>query len=241
MRKSTCVEVPPTSTFLAPINSEMKPPACRCSQIHTPRFVVLTGGPGAGKTAVLELVRRALCDHVAILPESAGLLFGGGFPRGTTPELRRPAQRAIYYVQRELETTAIAENAAIVLCDRGTVDGAAYWPGPGELWEAVGTTLDAELARYDAVIHLRTPTRENGYNRDNPLRIESAHEAAAIDAHIARTWASHPRHFEVPATEDFITKVHRALELLRNELPPCCRPELTAELSETAGRELAPH
>ncbi len=31
--------------------------------------MVLTGGPGAGKTAILELVRRTLCPHVALLPE----------------------------------------------------------------------------------------------------------------------------------------------------------------------------
>jgi DNA helicase TIP49 (TBP-interacting protein) len=64
---------------------------CRCGGAHTPYRVVLTGGPGAGKTAVLEVIRRALCRHVHVLPESAGILFGGGFPRGSAPALRRPA------------------------------------------------------------------------------------------------------------------------------------------------------
>jgi type II restriction enzyme len=68
----------------------------------------------------------------------------------------------------------------VVLCDRGTLDGAAYWPGPGDLWSAVGTTLEEQLGRYDAVIHLRPPTTEHGYNRRNPLRIESSMEGAAI-------------------------------------------------------------
>ena len=57
---------------------------CPCTKVHTPRRVVVTGGPGAGKTALLELIRQALCQHVRILPESAGVVFGGGFPARTT-------------------------------------------------------------------------------------------------------------------------------------------------------------
>ncbi|MEO7730300.1 MAG: hypothetical protein ABIY55_04965, partial [Kofleriaceae bacterium] len=66
-----------------------------CTQPHTSRRIVLTGGPGAGKTAVLELMRRTLCKHVTVLPEAAGIVFGGGFPRGAVPVLRRASQRAI--------------------------------------------------------------------------------------------------------------------------------------------------
>ena len=184
--------------------------------------IVITGGPGAGKTAVLELLRRCVCEHVHIVRESASLVFGGGFPR--VPELagRRAAQRAIFYVQRELEEVASASGAGVLLCDRATVDGAAYWPGPGELWSTVGTTLNAQLARYHAVIHLRTPTAEGGYNHQNPLRIESAIEAAAIDARIAAAWNGHPRRYEVPATTDFLAKATAAIDILRGELPSFC-------------------
>jgi predicted ATPase len=196
---------------------------CACTKMHQPRRVVLTGGPGAGKTAVLEVIRKALCHHVHVLPESAGILFGGGFPRGQTPELLRPAQRAIFYVQRELEETARAQDYAIVLCDRGTIDGLAYWPGPEDMLQALGTSLDEQLARYHAVIHLRTPGDGAGYNFNNPLRIESPAEAAEIDARIAAVWANHPRRVEVPATTDFIAKAEHAIELVARELPACCR------------------
>ena len=57
---------------------------CECDQPHVPRRVVLTGGPGAGKTAVLELVRRSLCRHVRILPESAGSFSVAGSHATTT-------------------------------------------------------------------------------------------------------------------------------------------------------------
>jgi rhodanese-related sulfurtransferase len=79
------------------------------------------------------------------------------------------------------------------------------------------------MARYDAVIHLRTPTSPEAYNRDNPLRIESMNEAAAIDVRIAEEWSEHPRRFVVEPTEDFLHKAARALALLRSEVPECCR------------------
>ncbi len=196
---------------------------CECATPHERRRIVLTGGPGAGKTAVLELIRQYFCLHVKVLPEAAGVVFSGGFPRGESLDLRRAAQRAIFYIERELEAAGDAENPAIVLCDRGTIDGAAYWPGSDDFWSAVGTTLDEQLRRYDAVIHLRTPAADGGYNHANPLRIESALEAAAIDARIASAWKDHPRHFIVEATPDFLTKAKRALEILREHMPECCR------------------
>ncbi len=110
---------------------------CECKEPHTRRRVVLTGGPGAGKTAVLELIRQSFCQHVKVLPEAAGVVFGGAFPRGDDVPVRRAAQRAVFFVQRELEATGDATDAAIILCDRGTVDGVAYWPAlttSGETW-----------------------------------------------------------------------------------------------------------
>ena len=196
---------------------------CECRDAHVHSRIVLTGGPGAGKTAVLELVRQHFCEHVHVLPEAAGVVFGGGFPRPTRGAGLRAAQKAIFYVQRELEEVAEAENTAIVLCDRGTVDGAAYWPGPDALWEAVGTTLQEQLDRYDAVIHLRTPLPRQGYNHANPLRRESALEAAAIDARLLEVWARHPRRSIVEASPDFLAKAKRVLDILRAELPECCR------------------
>src|SRR4249919_3713171 len=100
---------------------------CGCTAVHARRRIALTGGPGAGKTALLEMVRQAFCSHVRILPEAASIVFGGGFPREDDLACERASQRAIYHVQRELEASADAHNAAIVLCDRGTVDGSAYW------------------------------------------------------------------------------------------------------------------
>ncbi len=195
---------------------------CHCQTVHPRRRIVLTGGPGAGKTAVLELARKYFCRHVHILPEAASLLFGGGFPRSSTDAGRMAAQRAIFYVQRELERAVDDEaEPAITLCDRGTLDGVAYWPHEMTTFlQAVGTTHEEQLARYDAVIHLRTPTI--GFDHSNPLRIESATEALALDRRIEDAWAGHPRRFFVDSSADFLEKAMHTLDVLRSELPPCC-------------------
>ena len=109
-----------------------------------PKRIVITGGPGAGKTAVLELARQDLCAHVEVLPESARILFAGGFPRRKEDVARRAAQRAIYHVQNELEELGAASaNIGTLLCDRGTLDGLAYWPSTSnDYFEDLGTTLE---------------------------------------------------------------------------------------------------
>jgi hypothetical protein len=134
-------------------------------------------------------------------------------------------------VQRELERAAEDENLALMLCDRGTLDSLAYWVGEDDFLGHVGTTLKQELARYDVVIHLRTPALENGYNHDNPLRIESANEAAAIDQRILAAWQQHPRRFVVDSATDFLTKAAQVIGIVRAETPACCQPNFKVTAS----------
>src|SRR5437868_985505 len=143
------------------MSEHLRQKLCACSKTeHDPKLIVLTGGPGAGKTAALELIKKSFCEHVQILPEAASILFSGGFQRKDSEPARRGIQRAIFHVQRELERIALEErNSAIVLCDRGTLDGLAYWTGdePSFL-KSFDISLESELNRYQAVIHLRTPS-----------------------------------------------------------------------------------
>lgn len=213
--------------------------ACECAEPHERRRVVLTGGPGAGKTAVLELIRQSFCAHVKVLPEAAGVVFGGGFPREDDPACKRAAQRAIFFVQRELEAAGDSHNPTIVLCDRGTLDGLAYWPGSADdFCTSVRTTVSDELARYDAVIHLRTPVLEHGYNHQNPLRTESATAAAEIDAQILRAWEMHSRRFVVESSVSFLDKAARAIDILRDEMPDCCRRHVVPGVDRVPARDV---
>lgn len=199
---------------------------CHCTQsTHTPSLVVVTGGPGAGKTAILEMARKKFCQHVAILPEAASLVFSGGFWRLPSATARMAAQRAIFHVQKEMETLVMHERRwGLGLCDRGTLDGLAYWPGAeAAYWQETGTTEARELARYKAVIHLRTPGVEMGYNYQNALRVETADEARAIDQRIEKIWSRHPRYAQIDSATDFLQKAAAALQLIADDVPECCR------------------
>jgi AAA domain-containing protein len=171
---------------------------------------------------VLELASRQLCSHLVFVPEAAGILFRGGFPRPATPEQHRATQRAIFRVQHELEQmAAVARPGASTLCDRGTVDGLAYWPGPEAAFFAeVGSSLEEELSHYRAVIHLEVPDAAN-YQVDARLRPEPHAQAVEIDRRILRAWARHPRRVVILHSNDFLEKARRALEAIRQSLPEC--------------------
>ncbi len=210
---------------------------CYCKQErHATKLVVLTGGPGAGKTAVLEMARRVFCGHVTILPEAASLLFAGGFPRHPTEAGRRAVQRGIFHIQREVERLAVEEShAAVALCDRGTIDGLAYWPdAPESFWHDLNVDPQSELSRYDAVIHLETPLANGGYNNQNPLRSESAYEARIINDRILAAWKDHSRRSIVSSTTDFLDKAVTALKRIASELPTCCHGRSTEVIESAA-------
>ena len=179
--------------------------------------IVLTGGPGGGKTTAADLFRREIGDRVVIVPEAATILFQGGFPRSKSPEASRYAQRTIYHVQRNLEDVqASLYPGRTLLCDRGTVDGAAYWPGgDGDYFHAVGSTLEKELGRYDAVIFFESAAvGGTSIEGGNPIRNETLEEAVDLDYKIRRLWMHHPRFILVPHNPSFFKKISFGLAAL---------------------------
>lgn len=197
---------------------------CKCNRKrHRVKFVVLTGGPGGGKTAILEMARRYFCRHVVLLPEAASIVFSGGFPRLCTDAGREAAQHAIFAVQRQMETLAANHpDTALVLCDRGTIDGLAYWPGtPRSFFARHQTTLQEELARYAAVIHVE-PAGPESYERGGN-RVETIEEARRIDGRIRAAWDHHPLRYVLSNSSNFLDKATLALELIRTQMPECCR------------------
>jgi hypothetical protein len=188
-----------------------KEPSRRCR-------IVLTGGPGGGKTTAADLFRREIGERVVLVPEAATLLFSGGFPRDPRPESRRAAQCAIYHVQKNLEDVQSSRYPdRILLCDRGTVDGAAYWPPPGEdFFTCQGTTLEAELARYDAVLFFESAA-VGGIHIEggNPVRTEDVATAVELDFQLRALWSQHPRYQLVPHSRSFLEKLSRSVQLLQ--------------------------
>lgn len=199
---------------------------CECeAKSHDPKLIVLTGGPSAGKTAILEMVIKTFCPHVTIVPEAASIVFGGGFFRRETIPARKGAQRAIFKVQMELERIILEEKkAAVAICERGRLDGLAYWPGEeDEFWKDVQSSKSNELDRYESVIHMRTPDNVQGYNQNNPVRIESAQEAMVIDKKLLDVWKDHPKRHVIESQDDFLGKALETLKVIQSYLPDCCR------------------
>lgn len=210
---------------------------CQCCVPHNKcKLIVLTGGPGAGKTAILEAAKKTLCKHVTILPEAAGIVFGGGFWRLESPSARLASQRAIFHIQREMENLVVGEKKwGIGLCDRGTLDGLAYWVNSErDFWDSFNASKESEYARYDAVIHLRTPSKDKGYNNQNPMRVETSEEAILLDEKIHTVWKDHPHYFEVESTDTFLTKISQTFDIIQRLVPRCCRGHFTSDFAEQA-------
>jgi len=181
--------------------------------------IVLTGGPGGGKTTAADLYRREIGPEVVIVPEAATLLYMGGFPRSNEVGVKEATQRAIYHVQKNLEDAQAAHyQGRILLCDRGTIDGAAYWPhSPEDFFSHLGTTLETELERYDAVLFFETAAVGNiRIEGGNPTRIESTQEAVVIDKKLRNLWSKHPRFIFIPHNQSFVKKVMTGLTELSN-------------------------
>jgi predicted ATPase len=181
--------------------------------------IVLTGGPGGGKTTAADLFRREIGTRVVMVPEAATILFQGGFPRMHEPISMRFAQTAIFHVQRHLEDVQSAlYPGRTLLCDRGTVDGGAYWPDETQgYFDAIGSTLEAELKRYSAVIFFETAAVGGGsIEGGNPIRNESPEEAVKLDNKLRKLWSRHPRFILVPHNPSFFKKISFGLAALES-------------------------
>lgn len=180
--------------------------------------IVLTGGPSGGKTTFLEALHKEMGPKATVVPEAASILYKGGFPRKKTVEGQMHAQRAIYFTQKELENLLIAEaKSNLVICDRGSVDGAAYWPknSPIDFMSSINSTYEKEYTRYDWVIHMDTATSDT-YDTENPIRTESFSEAIDLNKRIKSVWKNHPHHIVISSNDDFIAKLSLATQVVKS-------------------------
>lgn len=184
--------------------------------------IVFSGGPGAGKsTAVRELPQLLKGDPdsplqdpiILTVEESATAIWKMGVKRSelTNGERALAFQEAVFDVQCQMEDSAVrlARKMApcsedrtrdiVLLMDRGVMDSKGY-VSP-RVWEALllnkNTSEGAILARYDAVIHLRTVAIENPplyarISETNVFRTESREEAEAQDYVEQLSWGDHP-------------------------------------------------
>ena len=190
----------------------------------TPAKIVLTGAPGAGKSTVLRALAadpdlNARVGGITPVAEAATATYAARRTRWDRLDDagRREVQRAIYRLQLAQEAAAERDAKAaghgVILLDRGTLDGAAYWPdGPAAYWAELSTTAAAELARYDAVLLLESAAALGAYAGEagNPTRFEDAPAALANGRRLAALWSAHARLRPVPAKPTVAEKVAAA-------------------------------
>lgn len=187
--------------------------------------IVVTGGPAAGKTCITSKLASDQPQRIVRVPEAATQVYELLRTRWDQlePAGRRLVQRKIYDLQRQQEAE-LAMNAGdkILLHDRGTIDGAAYWPnGADDYWSALNTTMADEIARYDAVIWLESAAAVGSYDgeKSNPHRHEDAQTAIATGDLLRRLWGEHPRLYLVAATPRLEDKLGRVEQILDSLVP----------------------
>lgn len=204
---------PPSAATLLPV-------------IHV-RKIVLTGGPGAGKTTAAREIARRLGLGAQHVPEAATQVYHalGTTWDKLTFDQRCDAQTQMYRLQIAQEEAAseIARRAgvSVLILDRGTLDGAGYWPeGIDAFWPAMGTTQGEQLRRYDAVLWLETAAALGLYDNkaSNAIRFESPTEAIAAGVRMEDLWCAHPRLTRVPAEIDFNAKLDAVERAIRAAL-----------------------
>jgi predicted ATPase len=187
------------------------------------RSIVLTGGPGAGKTSVAAALSARWPARFAVVAEAATQVYErlGTCWADLDVDGRRDVQRRIYELQLDQERRLQEmQTGKTLLLDRGTVDGAAYWPdGAEDYWRVLKTSHEAELRRYDAVIWLQSSAALGSYDgtASNPWRSEPAAAAVELDERLERLWQGHRNFRRVRAFPQFEQKlevVYAVLERL---------------------------
>ncbi len=188
--------------------------------LSSSRRIVLTGGPGAGKTVITRRLADEHPDKFVRVPEAATQIYSDLKTRWDRLDLpgRCRVQRLIYALQIEQEDRIATQHPSkMLLLDRGTIDGAAYWPdGALAYWIDLHTSHADELARYDRVIWLETAAAMGIYDgqASNPIRFESPTAAVESGRLLQKLWSDHLQLFHVGAFVSLEDKIKAVTEIL---------------------------
>jgi predicted ATPase len=186
--------------------------------------IVLTGGPGAGKTVISSRIARMHPEKFVRVPEAATQVYDALQTRWDRLDIvgQRNVQRRIFRLQIEQENRiAIEQRRKILLLDRGTIDGAAYWPdGAADYWRDLKTTSAEQLARYDMVIWLESSAALGLYDGDqsNFCRFEDAAGAVLSGERLLELWQAHPNLHRIAACENLDDKIAAVMQIIASHL-----------------------
>ncbi len=203
------------------------------------RKIALTGGPCAGKSALLEALKYEFGDDVVIVPEVATQLLEVPYDEGGigvpgrdvewSQEWQDRFQKMIIDKQLHDETVITQtadgrERPTVVVCDRGVLDGAAYVAGGREEF-LQKFNLNPQTCNdlYDEVIHLNSlatdkPDLYEQLKVTNPSRFETVERAKELDEKTFQAWEGHPNHVRVASGEGIEQKIETTFGEIRKLL-----------------------
>lgn len=192
--------------------------------------IAITGGPCAGKTTLLDKIRREastipnvkvfFAKEAATVVKHSGISFMDAGGDSTFQELIIAEQltaesRAFMVANKYAENHP--DEKVIIICDRGIMDGEAYFDSPSDFAKILlksALTKKIVYDRYDAVVCMRSAAigaREFYTTMDGTPRDETPDEAAALDKKVCAAWRNHPNYVEVDNSFNFYEKLDRAM------------------------------
>ncbi|KAH3763686.1 AAA family ATPase [Pelomyxa schiedti] len=196
--------------------------------------IVLTGGPCGGKTTALSEIAERLrsCGfQVFLIPENSTIFSnaGAGFPVHGTKAHQMCWETSRIRCQMAMEDSFCriarsSKQATVIVCDRGTVDAAAYMSE--ERWEELllmesWTENFLRDSRYDLVVHMVSTAigaTEFYTKSNNTARRETVAEAAELDLRIRQVWGGHPNVVVIDNSTNFNGKIVRVVAQISNHL-----------------------
>jgi predicted ATPase len=185
--------------------------------------IILTGGPGGGKTALIDELSRdpAWVGRFAALPEAIFTLRNANI----SPQ-EKLFQRVMVQMQMAMEDGLACalepDGRRMILCHRGSLDPLAYWLDRGwpeeEFFEYTGTSREAHYRRYASVIHMVSAADGAiAHYKKYPQahRPETPQQAIHLDRLLQQVWSEHPHYFRIDNDgRDWPAKAGRAREIL---------------------------
>lgn len=193
--------------------------------------LVITGGPQAGKSTIIRVIKKEFGNRVALVSEASTAILEGGFPIPNqdvpwSQELQDTLQSAILPLQIAMEKgekiRAKHLGAEILICDRGILDGAAYTSGGvAEFCRKYNLNLPDVLNRYDTILHLESVAvsnpEEHG-NTSNRVRFEPLKVAQDLELRTLSAWEDHPRQLIFKGRKGFEGKIREVISEVRRIL-----------------------
>jgi hypothetical protein len=183
---------------------------------------VVTGGPGGGKSTLLERVLRSdALGLISIALEEAIYTMRGS---GLNP---RTAEFQHHLVRQQMEAEEAALKQAertgkrLVLTHRGTLDPCAFWQSFGHSRESffasTGTALADHYRRYAFVLHLESAAvrlPESYVRYPHAHRPEDVAQADRLDNLLGELWGRHPRYIKLAAMPNIEEKISNGLRII---------------------------